>query len=466
MIASLCTAAAPEKKSETPPTQAVVRGALKSKIQLDAVFEAAAMEPVKLEPKAWADLTVLECVPHGARVKKGGLLVKLDTDKLKDQIADLEQDQPAAKVALEVASAELDNLVQTTPLRLEAAKRTQRVADEDYAYFQKTSRTQKEKDARFGVKSAEQWLENAQDELTQLEKMYKADDLTEETEGIILKRQRFGVESAQRQLDNARLNSERSLKTTIPREHETLQSQKRDQDLALSLAEQTLPKTLAKKRLEVEKMKRDQKKAEKRLADLRQDLDNLTVCAPIDGIVYYGACEGGKWTTGPVVGKKLAPGGKLAPFEVFMTVVNPEKLRLKAVAPETELSRLKPGLEGKATPVSAPDQKLVVKLEEIGIVPLPASGFEATLSLKKNGGARFMPGMNCKVAFEDVPRAEALLAPKEAVFTEGDQKVVYVLKSDGASEKRTVKTGESDARKTEITEGVSEGEKVLLKKPE
>jgi hypothetical protein len=62
--------AVPEKKPETPPTYTVARGALKAKAQLDAVVEAVEMLPVKLEPKLWSDLTVLEAVPHGARVKK------------------------------------------------------------------------------------------------------------------------------------------------------------------------------------------------------------------------------------------------------------------------------------------------------------------------------------------------------------------------------------------------------------
>ena len=44
------------------------------------------------------------------------------------------------------------------------------------------------------LKSSEQTLEYQLEELKQLEKMYKEDDLTEETEEIVLKRQRDAVE--------------------------------------------------------------------------------------------------------------------------------------------------------------------------------------------------------------------------------------------------------------------------------
>ena len=458
-------AAAPEKKSETNSIATVTRGALKGKVQLEAVFEAADMRPLKLEPHVWADLTVLEAVPHGKAVRKGDLLVKLETEKIEEQIKDMEQDRPAGAVGLELAAAEFENLQKATPLKLEASRRSQRLADEDYDYFVTTSRVQKEKVARFGVKAAEQRLEGVNEELAQLEKMYKADDLTEETEEIILKRQRFAVEASQYSLESSRLAADRDLKTGVPREHEALRAQKRDQELALALAEETLPKALTKKQLEFDKLQREQKKAEKKLADLKKDLKSLVVRAPMDGIVYYGACDNGRWSTGGAVSKKLVPTGKLSPNEVFMTIVNPEKLILRTVVPESDLSNVRAGLEGNASPVSAPDKKLPVKIEQISYVPLPGGGFEAKLSLQRDDSVRLMPGMNCKLSFGE-GKAGALLVPKEGVFGEGEQRYVFLATNDGKNEKRTVKIGESDAKAIEIAEGLAEGDKILLRKPE
>src|SRR5262245_22061735 len=68
----------PSGASNSPATHTIAKGTLKAKVQLDAVFESLEMTPVKLETKAWTDLTVLDAVAHGARVKKGQTLVKLD----------------------------------------------------------------------------------------------------------------------------------------------------------------------------------------------------------------------------------------------------------------------------------------------------------------------------------------------------------------------------------------------------
>lgn len=454
------------KPAEPPATHTLARGALKRLVTLDAVFESADMHPLKIEPKTWMDWTVLEAVPHGARVKKGDTLVRIDSEKIREQIDDLEQDGAGALTALEIAQAELENLKQTTPQRLLAAKRNARLAEEDFAYFQETGRPLRTKTAQFNLRSAEQRLEYAAEELKQLEKMYQADDLTEETEEIILKRQRFAVESAQFGLESTRLHTARDLNVFIPREEENLKNQKRDQELALALAEDTLEKHLARKAFEVQKLKRDQRKSQKRLADLKADLEAMLIRAPTDGLVYYGACEHGKWPTAPAVAKKLLPGGKLTPFEVFMTVVNPAALRLKAVVPEAELTKVRVGLTGDAALVSAPDKKFKVRLEELGQVPMVTGGFEATLSAPPEAMAGLVPGLNCKVTLGGDAKPDQLLAPKEAVFSEGDQKHVFALKSDGKHEKRAVKTGEADDKMIEILEGVAEGERLLLKKPE
>jgi hypothetical protein len=154
------------------------------------------------------------------------------------------------------------------------------------------------------------------------------------------------------------------------------------------------------------------------------------------------------------------------PNEIVFTVVNPDKLRLRAVIPEAELGNYTSAMKGEATLVSSPSSKLAVKFDELGIVPLPGGGFDAMLSLTRDKSIRLLPGMNCKVAFTGVEKKVSIALPKATVFSDATQKFVYVQKSDGSNEKRVVKTGDSDDALTEITDGVTDGEKVLLKKPE
>ena len=70
------------------------------------------------------------------------------------------------------------------------------------------------------VKSSREYLDYTKEELRQLEKMYRSKDLTEETEEIILRRQRFQVESREQYLKEAELQRDQKLKVDLPRQEE------------------------------------------------------------------------------------------------------------------------------------------------------------------------------------------------------------------------------------------------------
>jgi HlyD family secretion protein len=59
-------------------------------------------------------------------------------------------------------------------------------------------------------------------------------------------------------------------------------------------------------------------------------------------------------------------------------------------------------------------------------------------------------------------KADVLLVPNGAITTQGRQTYVQVVLPDGTVEERTVTTGISDWQYTEVTEGLSEGEQVVV----
>ena len=465
LLASWGEKARAAEGADAPKVHEIKKGSLDPGVELDVMTESAEMAPLSLEPKNWSDLSVLEAVPHGTKVRQGDVVLRLDPEKIDEKIEEDERSRAGAMLALELAEAELGNLEKTTPLKLAAAKRNYENANEEYNYFEQTDRAEKQKATRFNVKSAEERLANANEELEQLQKMYDADDLTEETEEIILKRQKFAVESSQYSLDRARLMMKRSLEVLIPREYESLKATRMEQDLAYELSKESLPRNLEQKRLAVEKMRRDRQQADEKLAELKQDRELFTVEAPFDGLVYYGDCDQGKWTTGPAVMKKLQPGGKIGSREVFMTLVRPDKLQLRAVVPEAKLGPLKKGMKGTAFPVSFPEAKLETRLRDLSYIPLPGGGFEALLSIQPDAEIPLYPGMNCKVTLGGGDDADRLIAPETAVFGKGEEAHVFVAQEGGEPRKQMVKLGEAKGGRVEILEGLAEGDKILLEKP-
>jgi macrolide-specific efflux system membrane fusion protein len=57
---------------------------------------------------------------------------------------------------------------------------------------------------------------------------------------------------------------------------------------------------------------------------------------------------------------------------------------------------------------------------------------------------------------------DIIIVPVRAISTEGGISYVTVMKDDDTTEKRTVKTGINDWQYIEVTEGLTEGEKIVI----
>ncbi len=73
-------------------------------------------------------------------------------------------------------------------------------------------------------------------------------------------------------------------------------------------------------------------------------------------------------------------------------------------------------------------------------------------------------GLSVNVTITIAEKTDVILVPMRAITREGRNAFVEVMKDDGITEKRAVKTGLSDWQNIEVTEGLKEGEKVVLPK--
>jgi HlyD family secretion protein len=465
-----------EKKATNEPrsksaTVKVEKGDLKIDVALKGVVEAEQMVEVSIKPEAWTQpLIVKKALEHGTPVKKGDVLLEIDAEKIDQAIRDLQLARNLEELAIRLAREELPILEKSLPLDLTATERAKKEADEDLKQFLEVDRAEMAANAERMVKMETFFLEMAREELKQLQKMYRDKDLTEETEEIILKRQRFFVEMYEDMLRSAKIYRDEALKFQIPRREQTLRDNVTRQALSLEKAKNTLRPTISQKRLALEKLVYEHDKSGDRLKSLERDREALTVRAPADGIVYHGKCVRGQWDTTRGIEAKLQPGGVIAPAEVFMTVVFQRPVFIRADIEEKHLHWLREGLKGKVVPAGYPDLKLPARLLKASYVPHSAGHFDARLALEPSKEAQvLMPGMACRIKLTTYQRKDALTIPASAVFTdESDDEVHYVYLpggKNGKPEKRTVKIGKSTGTKTEIVEGLKEGEEILAENP-
>lgn len=461
-------AADPPAKPTEPPVHAVKLVPFRIEAKVEGMFEAPAMAEVRLEPKRWSQFVVVEAVPHGTRVGKGDLLVQVETDKLDEAIADLRIGGRLADLAHGLMERELAILEKSTPRQLGLVRRARRIVDEDLKRYEEKEKKLAEETADVILASSRFSRENAEEELAQLEKMYKQDDLTEETEEIVLKRARFQARISRFLQRLSEDDHDRAMGLDLPRQLERLRKAAESAALDEERAEAALPVALDRMRLELERSVNERRKARANLADLEADRRSLPITAPTDGTVYYGRFRQGKWADADEMVQLLRKGGQLQPRQTLMTVAGPGRLAVRVGVPEKELARVPVAAAARILPKAFPDMPLAGKVRSVSPLPVGPGRFEALVDLLDEL-PRIVAGMEAEVRVTADQRAEVLAVPRKGVFTDdfddGRRYVLVVAGQGNAPMRRPVTTGRANEELVEITAGLSVGEEILLEKP-
>jgi len=460
------TKPAPAKKA-APKPYTVKQSDFRITISAKGTFDPAGTEEICVKPKAWtprAGMKVLQIAPRGSMVKKGQVLLKLDTRDIDEAIQDAQLNQQTAELTLKMAQEDFSAKTKAYELDLAAAMRAKKHADEDRARYLEIDRPMAITTAQRALQAAKDSLAYTTEELRQLEKMYKADDLTEETEEIIIQRQRKAVDRAEFALKVRKLEVDKALKIDIPRQDIAARDKYQRQAIAHASNLVTMKASLAKAKLELTKLKNATARSARKLAKIKKDRAALIVKSPAAGMVIHGGSSKGTW---PALSRELKVDDKIQAGEVAMSVITPGKVVVRTKAPEAELHRLRPGMACEVVPTAYPTCKLDGKVSTLD--PLPSGGNVAmTLSVTTSKDTpALLPAMNCKVTLLVYAKADALTIPAGFVHADdkdASKKVVYVRDGCGAIA-RSVTVGQTRSGKTEILSGLSAGEIVLPGKP-
>jgi HlyD family secretion protein len=468
-------AAAKSDEKETKPdakkrkTYKVEPKRLKIDLALDGTFVASKMDDVWLRPEAWTDYEIVEVAEHGQKVRKGETLFKFDSEKLNEAIADLELEQRLNELAITKTEEEMPRMEKTLKLDFAAAERANAQAKEDFERYREIDRPFMEKTAEYMVKYYDFNLGYEKDELEQLEKMYEADDLTEDTEEIVLKRQKSTVEFAEFSLENAKLNREETLKISLPRYDIRIKEALERTEMAEARSRMALSIDLNQARYELEQRKKARKKSLDRHTKLLEDRGLMEIKSPADGIVFYGQNVNGRWSDTATLINKYKPKSKVTPGSVLMTIVEPRPLFVLSSIDEGKRPDVKDGLKVKVALPAEDAERIGGEIKSIAPIPTGPGKFEVKFDIDQEKIPEWVaPGMGCKIQITTYNKKEAILVPKAAVHDDEDneeQKYVWIVDAedeDAKPERRNVKIGKRKCEEIEIVKGLKKGDVVSL----
>jgi multidrug efflux pump subunit AcrA (membrane-fusion protein) len=347
--------------------------------------------------------------------------------------------------------------------------------------------------ANYAVESAEADLEAAKDDLEEAETGPSSAEIASED---------VAVAEAQLSLDEAKEELADLLAGPTQEDLEEAQSNLDQAAAALAVAQANWNDVHdGPDPLDIELQQEEVRQAELSVEQAREDLEDAQIIALFDGTVAALAIEVGQM---------------VAAQETAVILNTPDALRLDLLISESDLPEVEVGqsgfasfdaLEGGMFPFvidsigTNPTSTQGVVTYEVrttlqterspdaaGALPAGAAGDKASLPAGDKASQRAgtpdkgaipfegarqpagiagtdakpLPGMNASVTITVDQAKDVLIVPTQAIQAEGFESIVEVLKDDGSTEKVAVQTGISDGMNTEITEGLEEGQTIIV----
>ena len=203
-----------------------------------------------------------------------------------------------------------------------------------------------------------------------------------------------------------------------------------------------------------------------RLARYKEQMTFCEVHAPSPGLVVYGSSVE-EWRDD----KPLRVGTKVSRNELLFILPNNSNMAAELSVNEALSGYVKFGQRATVIADAIPD--VVLEAEVVGVGVLAEDGGwrdpnrrEYTISVRLDGeeNLNLKPSMRCKGRIFIDRVDDVLYVPVHAISREGMTPYVWVASDDGY-EQRAVKLGQSSELFVVLSEGVNDGERVLLREP-
>ncbi len=179
----------------------------------------------------------------------------------------------------------------------------------------------------------------------------------------------------------------------------------------------------------------------------QRNLDKASIVAPFDGIISVV-----NFNAGDTAGTGTA-----------VSIVDLNNLQVKVTIAEVDMPRIKVGDTAQITLDAVTGQTYsakVIGVSPVGTVTQGVVNYPVIVAVGNSGGG-IKPGMTANLAIEVDRRDNVLLVPTRAVRTQGNQKTVTVLYK-GQNIQVPIGTGLSNDTSIEVTSGLQEGDQVVL----
>jgi membrane fusion protein (multidrug efflux system) len=161
--------------------------------------------------------------------------------------------------------------------------------------------------------------------------------------------------------------------------------------------------------------------------------------------------------SGVIGTRRVSPGAYLKSGDVITELARVDDMKVTFSAPERFLGEMERGGHVMVTTPAFPHEAFAGRVTVVNPIVDPQTRTVQMVARIPNRGGMLKPGMSANVSVTFSERAGALTVPDEAVFAEGSQSFVYVVKPDSTVARTVISLGTRDSSSVEVRTGLEPG---------
>jgi multidrug efflux pump subunit AcrA (membrane-fusion protein) len=432
-----------------------------------ATGELAAKERVELRSDVERPTTIVEITPEGTRIDAGQVLVRLNDDEIKRQMEEEELQVAEARLNLEAAETAYDIQLSDNASELRKAQLRVDMARLALEQWEQGDKVKRLKELETSIEKAARDLDRLREKKAKSDRLYEQQFISYDE----WKRDEIQLLEATASHETALLDKSVYINFQLRRDHAQKLSDLAEAEQDLIRAEKTNEINLKNRDSARQNRAVQLARRVERLTEYQKQYAACTIKAPQSGLVVYGSTiQSDNWrvqSEGPI-----SVGRQVHKNDLIITLPDTSEMIANVKVHESMAGRIRPGQRASIAVEALGGLRLDGEVESIGLLA-ETGGWrdpnrrEYTVRVLVDAGEHselLKPSMRCQAEIVLGVVDSALAVPVQAVFSEGAVRYVLVP-SAGRYERRPIQLGRRSDMFAEITKGLNDGERVLLREP-
>lgn len=437
-----------------------------------SITETGAIEPkekIIVKNEVEGQTTIVYIVDEGAQVKKGDLLVELDSSTLTDNQVDQEIQVLSAEASFIEARENYSVTQSQAESDVDEAKLTYEFAKQDLEKYIEGEYPNQLKEAEASITLSDEELAEAKETLEWSRKLYEEQFISAselESDELAYKKKELDLDLAKRDLDLLE-------NYTHKRELAQLESDVKQAKMALDRTERSAKADIVQAEASFKAKEAEYTRQQDKLKKIEAQLEKTKIYAPADGSVIYA-------TSAEQMSRRF--GGGSEPLELGSSVQERQELihlptnkgfSIELSVAESSIDKVRTGLPVIISVDTLPGHVFTGKVQYVSSVVDAESAFmnpdlkvySTKVDLDNDQDLSLIrSGMSCTAEIVVEQFKEATYVPVQAVMNVDGKQTVYVVNGNDL-EPRVVETGNDNGIVIKIDDGLKAGELVALNPP-